>query len=250
MAERAYPPSARGVLAVLLQWLEKEDLGSYVVTAQPDKEERNAKACDYVCVEQRSGTRIAVEVTSTWRGDAAGAEDAHWARWTRDVAHVAKGRIVGEYSVTTPIAIPKGCDSARFAGALLDALSRTEWPGEDRLVPVTVDGLELSVSRHGASGSEIEFVRFAPIEFEMAALEFLSSLSERKCSQLEKWKPQGVTTYLLVYNTYWPLMSPWDMRQLVARVDSTISRVVDHLVVVSGNPPDDAWCDRIDLPRG
>ena len=69
---------------------------------------------------------------------------------------------------------------------------------------------------------------------------FVQRIIDKKARQLKQWKEQGLETFLVVYNTAFTVEPTSQWKNKVNR-----SPLIDHLVVVAGNPPGDAWTEQI-----
>ena len=139
MCERQYPPGENDVLACFLAWLAQGGAGRYQVESRPDQEERNARAYDYNCVNPDTNVRIAVEVTSAWRHEEAGSEDAAWVRWRRRFGELVNGNVDGEYHASVEIGLPTRVTPEEAATEMLRILRSTTWTlPQGRFLEVTI----------------------------------------------------------------------------------------------------------------
>ncbi len=66
-------------------------------------------------------------------------------------------------------------------------------------------------------------------------------LVAKKNEKLKRHKQAGRETWLVAYNTFWTAMSPFDVQDAVLAALGPEHDHIDHVGVVSGDPPDDAW---------
>src|SRR5215472_8050458 len=108
---RKYPPDEEDVLEAFRLWLNRERSANYVVVAKPDETNRNTKDIDYVLEDRRiTASKVAVEVSSVWRSEEAGGEDAFVAKWFARVQARVQDRLSGVFHVGLPIRVPDGLD--------------------------------------------------------------------------------------------------------------------------------------------
>jgi hypothetical protein len=124
MAMKKYPPSQEDVLGALIKVLNEQRAANYLVVGRPDQAERNRAEVDYVLRDDTQLPEIAVEVSTTWRSEEAGKEDADWTAWTEVVRNHARGRIPAEFLLSTPMRIPLKLSADKFAEGLVEVLER------------------------------------------------------------------------------------------------------------------------------
>ena len=76
-------------------------------------------------------------------------------------------------------------------------------------------------------------------------VEHVRRLVAKKSDKLRRHKEGGRETWLVFYNTFWTVMNPSDVRDGVLAALGPQHDHIDHVGVVSGNPPDDAWLDTV-----
>jgi len=91
------------------------------------------------------------------------------------------------------------------------------------------DGSDLSPSRRLSKDEGRKFPKH------------VERLLERKSGKLKEQKDSKRETWLVVYNTFWTAMSPHEVREIVLQALSKAHDHIDHVGIVSGDPPDDAW---------
>jgi hypothetical protein len=67
----------------------------------------------------------------------------------------------------------------------------------------------------------------------------------KKSEKLGRHKRAGRETWLVAYNTFWAAVSLIDVRDAVLAALTPEHNHIDHVAIVVGNPPDDAWVDTI-----
>src|SRR5690242_3705905 len=105
----SYPPSQADVKDAFLYWLNAKRDAGYEVESEPDKKERNKPAIDYVLIDKTTPrAQIALEVSTVWRSDDAGKEDAYYGKWFEAVKRNLRGRVHGSFFLMAlPLAVPK-----------------------------------------------------------------------------------------------------------------------------------------------
>jgi hypothetical protein len=91
-------------------------------------------------------------------------------------------------------------------------------------------------------GSDISFGRFyeKPDKFP----DEVSRILRDRGPKLKHHKEAGRETWLVLYNTYWTAMADHEVRQAIYDSLGEYS-YIDHVAVVEGNVPDDAWVEQI-----
>ena len=242
---KRYPPAADEVLEAFRRWLNSQRSASYVVVAKPDETNRSTKDIDYLLEDSRiSPSTLAVEVSSIWRSEEAGGEDAFFAKWWMRVQARAEGRVNGIFHVGMPVRVPDGLDPNVFADSLLDVIERDkirleEFGRQAQGLRVAVQGVTLGLMMFPGPGSSIEYGRFRPN---------LSSFPERvkamlseKAPKLSPYKTQGIETWIVAYNTAWTIMTPTDTERIIASLLTPEYAQVDHVGICICDPPNDAW---------
>jgi hypothetical protein len=244
-----YPPSQENVLAVFLGALNTERAAKYVVIGRPDEVERNRAEVDYVLRDDARHPEIAVEVSSAWRSEAAGKEDADWLAWVEAVRSRVRGKAPGEFRLSTPMRIPPGLAPGEFAEAIVEVLERERESlvflhRSGKGAPFTVCGISVFLS-YAREGSDVSFARMLSEDDRRDFPEHVKRLVAKKSEKLRRHKETGRETWLVAFNTFWPAMSPLDVQEAVLAALGQEHGHIDHFGVVSGNPPDDAWLDVI-----
>jgi hypothetical protein len=244
-----YPPSQDEVLGAFIKALNAERRASYAIVDRPDKTERNRPEVDYLLRDAARGPDIAAEVSSTWRSDGAGKEDADWTTWVDAVRARVRGSVPGEFLLSTPMRIPRELSADDFAAALVEILRR-ERPSLERLwrsgkgAYFTVCGIDVLLT-YSREGSDISCGRLLSERDGREFPDHVSRLVAKKSEKIKRHKEAGRETWLVVYNTFWPAMKPSDVKAVVLAALGAEHGHIDHFGVVGGNPPDDAWLTTI-----
>ena len=248
---KSLAPREEDVLSAFLRWLAQQGQGRFEVASRPDREIRDARAYDFECVDPTTDDRIAVEVSTAWRRETAGREDSDWLKWCDRVASNLNGNIKGGFHVMTPVEVPRSLEAERAAKHLGAFIGRTDWTnGRGRYKATEFEGRKFYVALSASDGSSVEFCRAAPPDPIPDFTEFVIGIVTSKDEQLSLAKKRGLTTYLVVYNTCWPLFNDTMLADVVSRIPPAVSGSVDQFVVVHGSVPNDCWCIRLSLPRG
>ena len=143
-----YPPSQAEVLDAFIRALNVERRANYVIAGRPDEVERNLAEVDYILRDSARSAEIAAEVSSTWRSDVAGKEDADWLAWAEAVRGLVRGVAPAEFRISTPMTIPRDLKPDDFAQRLVEVLGR-EHRADRRCVlePVRSHGLQRCSTR-------------------------------------------------------------------------------------------------------
>lgn len=245
-----YPPTQEEVRVAFEKALNAMRGTHYKVVARPDKAERERAEVDYVMRDDAATPpEIAVEVSSTWRSEGAGKEDADWWRWVQILREKVRGRLPGRFRLSTPMRIPPGLTVEPFATTLMEVLHRER----ERLVQLhregkgdrfNVCGISAFVSYAG-EGNDIDFGRMLTEEDGRELPEQVKRLLAKRSPKLKGHKEAARETWLVVYNTFWPAMSPAEVRDIVLSALGPEHAHIDHFGVIAGDPPDDAWLDII-----
>ena len=247
---KAYPPSQEEVIEAFLKWLNAKHTAEFVIIERPDKTDRVRREIDYILKEQRSGQEIAVEVSSVWRSKDAGGVDRYWAQWTESVRQAAEGKVQGQFAVHTPMRLPDRMDAVQFAAELVRVFQQ-QGPELDRLSPrgmgirVRVYGMDAFIAKRRSDGSDVTFGRQLP---KGATSEFPKRVHEMlrtRGGKLKRHKQMGRETWLVAYNTFWVAMSDFEVRSAILAGLGPAHSHIDHVAVVEGDPPDDAWVEVI-----
>lgn len=246
---RTYPPLQRDVLEVLLKFLSAERDTSYDIIDEPDVTERQEPEVDYVLRECRSGRQIAVEVSTVWRSSAAGMEDKNWSQWTERVAELLHGKLPGMFHVYTEMRIPLALQPQNFADEFAALITRedeslAELASSSRGREFSVCGMRVFVAKGGREGSGVSFARRGEkSDFEDDSRSFVKRTLAQRSPKLKKHKELGRETWLVLYHTFWTVISPFDRQQAIRAELRSDHAHVDHIAVIAGNPPDDAWVE-------
>lgn len=243
---RNYPPRQDAVIETFLKLLNEKRGTSYVITDRPDASERRETEIDYVVTDYRYKSEIAVEVSSIWRSSTAGKEDNDWGRFTQRVEELSRGRLPGKFYVYTNLRIPRGLDVQTFSDELVQLIVRndsslTPLSNDGRGLTFRLCGMDLFVAKGTTKESEISFARRGEDSITLNFPEFVMAILAKKSSKLKRHKELGRETWLVVYNTIWPLISPFECQRIISEQLSPNHDHIDHIGVVAGNPPDDAW---------
>lgn len=79
--------------------------------------------------------------------------------------------------------------------------------------------------------------------------EHVKRVVEKKSEKLKRHKENGRETWLVAYNTFWTAMSIVDVRDAVLAALRPEHSHIDHVAMVAGDPPDDAWVDTHPVDR-
>jgi len=245
-----YPPPQEDVIRALIKEANKLRDTKYVVVARPDVDERNRTEVDYILRDDSGRPEIAVEVSTAWRSEQAGKEDDDWAKWIEAVRTQVSGRLRANFRVSTPLRIPVELDATTFAEQLIAVLDGEHdhlaaLYNEGKSTYLTVCGARVFVTYVG-DGSAVSFGRILPEgEAKQAWREHVERMVAKKTERLRRHKSAGRETWLVMYNTFWTAMSITGVRDAVRVALRPEHRHIDHVAIVAGNPPDDAWVDII-----
>lgn len=239
-----WPPSQAEIIEAFLKWLNAERRAHYVITERPDEVNRNRRDIDYVLDDPDRPPRIAVEVSSVWRSEEAGKEDAYIGKWFERVRERVRGRVSGMFYVFLPVRVPNGLDPERFGDDLLGvilretaALAAEGKQGKGLLLDV--QGVRVHLHKAILEGSDIDYGRFMP---DLSKLpERVRAILHEKAPKLKRYKDDGLETWIVAYNTAWAIMSLTDTKKAVASLLGSEHAHVDHVGICIANPPDDAW---------
>lgn len=244
---KQYPPSQEEVVEAFILWLNADRRATYMVNERPDETERGRREIDYVLRERNTGHEIATEVTSSWRSGKAGSEDAYWKRRTEEFGALMRGSgVPGKYRIYTPLRVARGIESKMFAAAAAKAIieRRSELAGlrqRGKGLTVQVSGVDVFISQARADGSDVSFARkLGPAELTEFPLRAREAVASR-ASKLGRHKELGRETWLVVYTTFWTVIDIGNVQaELLAGLGQDRDHV-DHVGIVEGDPPDDAW---------
>jgi hypothetical protein len=99
---------------------------------------------------------------------------------------------------------------------------------------VEVRGIRIHLLGGKLEGSDIDYARFEPDISEFPRR--VKAMLDEKGLKLRRYKDQGFGTWIVAYNTLWPLFSPVDVQQIVRPLLSADHAHVDHVGIC-----DDAW---------
>jgi len=116
---KRYPPAQGEVLDTVIKALNTERGAKYMIAGRPDEVERNRPEVDYILRDDARPPEIAAEVSSTWRSDGAGKEDANWLAWAETVRALVRGKAPAEFRISTPLTIPRDLKADDFAAPLV-----------------------------------------------------------------------------------------------------------------------------------
>ncbi|MEE8115392.1 MAG: hypothetical protein V3T23_13690, partial [Nitrososphaerales archaeon] len=235
------------VLIVFLDWINKGRNRDYKVVSRPDESERWQEAIDYVLGDP--DPEMAVEVSSIWRSSEAGKEDQYWLRWADQVDKLFTKGSLGPYRVYMDLRVPAGLKPETFAEELRrlviaeDAILNSPRQKERRLTR-DVCHMEVTIVKSSGMGSGLSFARRIDEGADLDGFSnFVDRILAKKSQKLKRYKDEGLETWLIIYNTIWPLKSPDDFQELIMAKMTREHDHIDHIGLVAGNPPDDAWVE-------
>jgi hypothetical protein len=156
-----FPPNQSKVLAAFTRWYEDWRKTKLRIESEPDKQDRRSRTCDYVLAGEND-QRIAVEVSTAWRSEAAPKEDKGWSRVWEECERRLNGRVKGTYHIYVPPRWPKNLPADDFCFGLLEAIEGYKEPeNADKPVQMMqVCGVPVAASRFMREGSSVSFARF------------------------------------------------------------------------------------------
>lgn len=246
IAVREYPPGEDEIIAAFLKDLNQKRGAHYAIIAKPDAIERNRPAVDYIIADRERSPEVAIEVSRTWRSEEAGKEDADWWKWVQRVRDLVRGQVPGAFRIATPMTIPTGFPPEPFAADLIVQLCKEQARlaalhlDNNRGAFLVIQGIEVFVTYAG-DGSDLSPSRRLSNDEGRSFPRHFERLLERKSGKLKEQKETGWETWLVVYNTFWTAMSPHEVREIVLQALGKVHDHIDHVGIVSGDPPDDAW---------
>lgn len=280
-------PSEDDVIWAFLSWLNKAIHADFCVKYRPDKVKggNKEKEIDYIAEDRITGNQIAIEESSFWKNEQSGKEAADWTYSVDYIKQKLSGRVKGQFDISTPISFSLlKNDPDDFSEKLLTKLdllvielenSKIQINGEnwykltnngpepldsqflfaedelpDKRFLVKVDIINLKVNYDNKSGSNVEFIR--PRQWDdddrKLFLENMARIVEAKEVKLKPYKNRGLETWLVIYSTLWTTTNVRDIQTILEGISETYFTAVDHLVLVSGNPPDDAIVNELKIP--
>jgi hypothetical protein len=90
------------------------------------------------------------------------------------------------------------------------------------------------VAHANRSGSDLAFGRQLPDAETRDFSDRVREILEAKGPKPRRHKDAGRETWLVIYNTFWPAMSPYDVEQAFLRWLGPDYEHVDHIGVISG----------------
>ncbi len=241
-----FPPAQEDLLQAFQKYLNTSSGSSYEAVKRPDQEERHQQQVDYI-LRNKVGRELAVEFTSIWRSQSAGQEDAYWDGWTRQCQQYMRCKVPGQFRVYVPLRVPQGLDPLRFADELVTFIAshNTELAAlaqNSSFLRTCVCGTEIFVAHADAQGSNIEFARqISRSELDRFPAVIEQILHDRGPKLRPHREEKNRETWLVIYNTIWPLMSPLDTQRQIGKLLGPQYFYIDHVGIIAGNPPDDAW---------
>ncbi len=245
---KQYPPRPDNVFEAFRRWLSAERKADYVVTARPDEINRATKDIDYVIAASAHPPSVAVEVSSVWRTEDAGKEDAYLARWFEQVRGRVQGQVPGLFYVFLPVRVPDGLAPNQFGEDLLDAIQREagrlkDLAREGKGLEMEVGSIRVHLHHARADASDVDYGRFYPDLSTFPAR--IQTLLGEKGPKLKPYKDAGMETWIVAYNTAWTVMSPLEVERIVRSLLGPDYTHVDHVAICAGSPPNDAWIQDI-----
>ncbi len=239
---KQYPPSQEDLIKAFQQWLNAECHANYVIVEQPDQINRSQQDIDYVLEDPARPPMVAVEVSTFWRSEDAGKENAYIVKWFERVRARVKAQVTGTFYVYLPVRVPDGLDPEVFGDDLLKVIQRDAAPlmaaGEKgKYIPFEVHGVSVHLFGAKREGSDIDFARFIPDLSKFP--ERVKAILDEKARKLKRYKEEGLETWIVVYNTVRSLFSPVDMQRILKASLGTGHAHVDHIGIWAGSAPDD-----------
>lgn len=236
LAGKRYPPSEEDVLEAFRQWLNTERHANYQISERPDKEKSNQNHpdIDFILNDPKSPPRIAVEVSSVWRSKEAGKEDAYFDKWFERVRARVYGRIAGTFYVFLPMDVP-ATNPDEFAVDLVNVIQRegVALTGVKKGKHLIVQGVSVKLYKAKLEGNDINYARYSPDVSEFPSR--VKIMLNQKAPKLLRYKDEGLETWIVAYNTAWPLFSPVEVQQTVRSLLGADHAHVDHVGICSGD---------------
>ena len=243
---KQYPliPSEDDCCSAFCRWYANEYGVDLIVKSRPDEMERNARAIDCLLAPRSnaadSSEELALEISSIFRHVSAGREDRALVDLQEEF-----DRAFSDLS-PSPIIIlaqdPHIKLNFRNISGDLNALLGS--PAAERTCGPAQDGFTVL----GGARCLIQWrdVEARPTAMRMAPPTTLDEVAEscrkvlsQKSGTLAEMKPRH--TWLLVYNTAWTLLGDDPVQDVFRAKRAAVGSPPDHLLLLSGNPPDDAW---------
>jgi hypothetical protein len=109
-----------------------------------------------------------------------------------------------------------------------------------------IAGVRVLIFFVSSDESRILWARLLSEEDRTGQLQHWKRVLEKKSPKLKAHKDAGRETWLVAYNTFWPVMSRKQVRDMILERVSTEHDHIDHIgVLLTGNSPDDSWLDVI-----
>lgn len=157
-----------------------------------------------------------------------------------------QGKVRGEFGVITAIRVPDGMEGLQFAGELVNVIQERD-AELDGLSPrgmgihMQVLGMETSIAKHKPDGSEVSFGRRRPEDATEDFPRRVTEMLRTRGAKLKQHKQMGRETWLVAYNTFWTAMSQFEVKSAIVAGLGAEHDHIDHVAVIAGNRPDDAW---------
>ena len=241
---RASLPTQDEVFEAFLMQVNAARRSTYVVADRPDESERGESEIDYVATDAPSGRQLAVEVSSVWRNPEAGRDDRPWRDFVQTVETWLNGRVPGTFHLYADLRIPAGLNPQIFAGDLMTLFVRedatlTRFSESGRALTFRVCGMDVCISKAAPTGSEVALGQRASDADLAAVSDFVRAILTKRSPKLQHHKARGRETWLLLYNTILPLLSPSILQGLIGAQLSDLHAHIDHVAIMAGNPPHD-----------
>jgi hypothetical protein len=217
----------------------------YEIVERPDTKERTKPDIDYVLRDRKTGHEIALEVSSVWRSEDAGKEDAYIDKWFARVSARVVGRVSGAFRLALPISVPPGVTPEAFGDALVDTIQRNadalaRYGRSGKNVGFDIAGMSVRISQvPGKGGSSISYGRTMPGMDDFP--ERVKKCLDDKAMKLKKYSDAGMETHIAIFNTMGIAMSPIEAENITKAQLGPAHEHVTHIGLVAGMPPDDAW---------
>jgi hypothetical protein len=115
---------------------------------------------------------------------------------------------------------------------------------------INVCGIPLKVNYENQPDSMIDFIRPRTWENDDRKLFYkeMTRIVRGKAVKLEPYKKRGLETWLVIYSTLWTTTNIREIQIIFNGIAEPSLSAVYRIVLVSGNPPDDAWVDELEIP--
>ena len=242
---RSYPPNPAEVFQWFREWITQErglEIRDEDIE-EPDKAQRTLQDIDYLI----RPLRLAIEVSSVWRSEAAGKEDRDWAKITDEVAARLRGHAPGPCHVYTELRIPASLSAEQFSRDLLEVLRHQETALREagtsaRGLYLEVSGVKCSISMMPLKGNDVSFGRLVDSTRDLTEYQaFIKRVLQKKSPKLRRYKIDGHETWLVIYNTMWPVFSPAQVKEFASKELTYEHHHIDHVAFVGP----DSWINVI-----